>query len=294
MVTFLMLKMIPGDPVVAMLGPEARPEQVEALREELGFNLPVPVQFARWVNGMLHGDLGTGIVSHKPVIDLIKQRLPITMYLSFWALIWSTILGILAGIISAVRRGGVLDSIISVVANIGISVPSFWIGILSIYFFGLKMGWLPIQGYVWPDVDAVKHFKIIIMPVFCLGISAVAVMARQTRSSMLEVVRQDFIRTAKSKGLRERVVVMKHALKNALIPVITLLGLQLRILVGGSVLVETIFNIPGMGRLLVQSAFDKDYPVLQAGVLIISVVVCLANLLVDLSYGWFDPRIRYE
>jgi peptide/nickel transport system permease protein len=296
LLTFLLLQMVPGDAVLTMLGMESTPsqEQIDALRHELWLDRPVLVQYVHWLSNAFQGDLGKSISDNRKVTDLISQRLPITFYLSFIAFVVSTALGILLGIFSAIRRGGVLDSFISLLANIGVAVPVFWLGILCIYLLGLKLGWLSIQGFTWPTDDLVKSIRQTIMPVFCLAIPPIAVLARQTRSSMLEVVRQDYIRTAMAKGLRERAVVLRHALKNALIPVVTILGLQVRILVGGSVLVEQVFNIPGMGRLLVTAAFNRDFLVLQGGVLIIGLAVCLANLLVDLSYGWLDPRIKFE
>jgi peptide/nickel transport system permease protein len=296
LLTFLLLQMVPGDAVLTMLGMESTPsqEQIDALRHELWLDRPVLVQYVHWLSNAFQGDLGKSISDNRKVTDLMSQRLPITFYLSFIAFVVSTALGILLGIFSAIRRGGVLDSFISLLANIGVAVPVFWLGILCIYLLGLKLGWLSIQGFTWPTDDLVKSIRQTIMPVFCLAIPPIAVLARQTRSSMLEVVRQDYIRTAMAKGLRERAVVLRHALKNALIPVVTILGLQVRILVGGSVLVEQVFNIPGMGRLLVTAAFNRDFLVLQGGVLIIGLAVCLANLLVDLSYGWLDPRIKFE
>jgi peptide/nickel transport system permease protein len=230
----------------------------------------------------------------EPISKIFKERLPITLYLSFWAFLLSTVLGITAGIICAIRRGGILDQVISILANIGIATPVFWLGILGIYFFALQLEWLPIMGWTSPLDNFVESSRKALMPVIFLAIPGISMMARQTRSSMLEVIRQDYIRTAWSKGLRERAVVVKHALKNALIPIVTLLGLQVRILVGGSVIVEQVFNIPGMGRLLVYGAFSKDFIIVQAGVLLIGALVCLANLLVDISYGWLDPRVRYE
>jgi peptide/nickel transport system permease protein len=285
---------MPGDPAATMLGLEATPEQIAELRHELWLDRPFLVQYGHWVNNALHGDLGTSLMYDEPINELFGTRLPITLYLSLLAFIISTFVGIAAGIVCAIRRGGILDQVISVSANIGIAIPVFWLGILGIYFFSFKLQLLPMQGWVSPLDDFVKSTKSVVMPVILLAIPGIAVMARQTRSSMLEVIRQDYIRTAYAKGLRERVIVIRHALKNALIPVITLLGIQVRVLVGGSVLVETVFNIPGMGRLLVNGANNKDFLVVQAGVLLIGIIVCLANLLVDISYGWLDPRIRYE
>jgi peptide/nickel transport system permease protein len=210
------------------------------------------------------------------------------------ALVLSVVIGIGAGIICAVRRGSILDSVITILANTGISLPVFWLGILGIYLFGLKLGWLPIQGYTSPLDDFWLSLRKIIMPVICLAIPSIAMLARQTRSSMLEVVRQDYIKTAWAKGLAERVIVINHALKNSLIPIVTLLGLQLRLVVSGSVVVETVFNIPGMGRLLVNATFAKDFITVQAITLVIGIVVLLSNLIVDISYGWLDPRIRFD
>jgi peptide/nickel transport system permease protein len=216
------------------------------------------------------------------------------MYLSFIALILSTIFGVFFGIISAIRRGTFIDPLISVLANVGVAIPVFWLAILGAYYFGLKLHWLAISGFTWPTEDLVKSIKQTVMPVICLAVPSMAIIARQTRSSVLEVIHQDYIRTAMSKGLNERLVVMRHVLKNSMIPVVTLLALQVRVLFGGSVLVEQVFNINGMGRTLVTAAFSKDFPVMQAGVLLISTLVCVVNLLVDISYSWLDPRIRFQ
>jgi len=285
---------MPGDPAAAMLGVGAAPEQVKALQQEMWLDRPFFVQYGHWVGNALHGDLGISIMYNQSISSIFVARLPITLYLSFIALILSTLIGITAGVFCAIRRNGFLDQFVSLLANIGVAVPIFWLAILGVYFFGLILGWLPIQGWIAPTDDFVKSSKGAILPIIMLAIPSIAVMARQTRSSMLEVIRQDYMRTAWAKGLRERSVVIRHGLKNALIPVVTLLGIQVRVLVGGSVLVETVFNIPGMGRLLVSGAFNKDFLVVQAGVLLVGVVVCFANLIVDLSYGWLDPRIRYE
>jgi peptide/nickel transport system permease protein len=285
---------MPGDPAATMLGLEARKEQIDALRHELWLDRSFLVQYGHWFANVLLGDLGTSLMYRDPIINIFAARLPITLYLSLLAFVLSTFLGIAMGIFCAIRRAGFFDQLVSLFANIGIAIPVFWLGILGIYFFGLKLGWLPIQGWTSPFQDFVQSSRQVLMPVVLLAIPGIAVMTRQTRSSMLEVIRQDYIRTAWSKGLRESTIMVRHALKNALIPVVTLLGLQVRVLVGGSVLVETVFNIPGMGRLLVSGAFNKDFLVVQAGVLLIGSIVCLANLLVDVSYGWLDPRIRND
>ncbi len=293
-VSFLLLHLTPGDPAAAMLGTDATMEQIKALQKQLWLDQPVAVQYIHWLSNVLHGELGISIMFRDPMIDMFAARLPITLYLSAIALALSILLGIAAGIVCAIRRGGILDQLVSLFANVGVAIPVFWLGILGIYVFGFRLGWLPIQGWTSPLDNFMESLKGTIMPVILLAIPGVAVLARQTRSSMLEVVHQDYIRTAFAKGLTEKIVILRHALKNALIPVVTLLGLQVRILVGGSVLVETVFNIPGMGRLLVAGALNKDFLIVQGGVLLIGTLVCLVNLLVDISYGWLDPRFRYE
>lgn len=294
MVSFLLIHITPGDPAAAMLGTDATIEQIKALQKELWLDRPVVIQYIHWFSDALRGNLGTSIMYRDPIVDMFADRLSITLYLSAIALVLTTCMGIVAGIICAVKRGGVLDQLVSLFANVGVAIPIFWLGILGIYLFGYTLNWLPIQGWTSPLDNFGESLKGTIMPVILLALPGVAVLARQTRSSMLEVVHQDYIRTAYSKGLTERVVIFRHALKNALIPVVTLMGLQVRILVGGSVLVETVFNIPGMGRLLVAGALNKDFLVVQGGVLLIGLLVCLANLLVDISYGWLDPKFRYE
>jgi peptide/nickel transport system permease protein len=294
LITFGLLKIVPGDPALLILGTNATPEQVNKFKHEMWLDRPVLVQYGHWLDNIFHGDFGESVIFHEKVTDLIAKRLPITAYLSLLTLIVSIIPGILAGLISAIRRGSNIDSFISMFANAGVAVPQFWLGILGIYIFGLILGWLPMQGFTWPAENLWLSIKQSIMPVFCLAIPGLAVIARQTRSSMLEIIQQDYIRTAWSKGLSEKTVIVKHALKNALIPIVTLIGLQVRFLIGGSVIVETVFGIPGMGRLLVRASFDKDFLIVQAGVLVIGALVCLTNLLVDISYGWIDPRIEYN
>jgi peptide/nickel transport system permease protein len=294
LIAFSLLHIIPGDPVVTMLGTEATQAQIDILRHELWLDRPLLVQYMRWFTNILQGDFGKSIMYRESVAGLIATRLPVTFHLGFIALILSTLISIPAGVISAVRRGSLLDQVITVSANLGMAVPLFWLGILGIYLFALKLGWLPVQGYTSPFDNFWLNTKQVIMPAICLAVVPLASLARQSRSSMLEVIRQDYIRTARSKGLKERAVITGHALKNAIIPVVTLLGIQLRNLVGGSVLVETVFNIPGMGSFMVRAVFNKDFLIVQGCIMVIALVVALANLAVDISYGYFDPRIRYE
>jgi peptide/nickel transport system permease protein len=270
-ISFLLIQLMPGDPAAATLGPNATKEQVDALRSELGLDKPMVSQYFNWLSKIIHGDLGISLSLREPVASLFVQRLQISIYLSLIAFILSTLLGIGLGIICAIRRGGFLDQFISFTANIGIAIPIFWLGIIGLYVFGMKIQLFPFYGWVSPFDNFIKSISYTVLPVILLAVPGIAVMTRQTRSSMLEVTQ-----------------------KNALIPIVTLLGLQLRVLVGGSVLVESVFSIPGMGRLLVSAAQNKDFIVVQDGVLLVGVIVCLANLLVDISYGWFDPRTRYD
>jgi len=294
LIVFSLMHIIPGDPVLIMLGDQATPAQIEAFRHELWLDRPLWVQYVHWATNILQGDFGKSLFYQQSVTSLIAARLPITFHLGVVALILSTLVSIPAGIISAVRRGSWLDSVITVSANLAMAVPIFWLGILGIFLFSLRLGWLPVQGYTAPLDNLALNTRQIIMPTLCLAIVPLASLARQMRSSMLEVIRQDYIRTARSKGLTERAVIAGHALKNAIIPVVTLLGIQLRNLVGGAVLVEQVFNIPGMGRLMVGGVFNKDYVVVQGTLMVVAIVVALANLAVDMSYGYFDPRIRYD
>ncbi len=294
LIAFSLLQIIPGDPAAIMLGTEASPGQIEALRHELLLDQPLPLQYLHWLTNLLQGNLGKSVSYNESVAGLITTRIPITFHLGLVALLLSTLLSIPAGVISAVRRGSWLDSVISIAANLGMAIPIFWLGILGIYLFALKLGWLPVQGYTSPLENLGQSTRQLIMPAICLAVVPLASLTRQTRSSMLEVIRQDYIRTARSKGLKESAVITGHALKNAIIPVITLLGLQVRNLVGGSVLVEQVFNIPGMGRLMVASVFNKDFVTVQGTIMVVAIAVALANLLVDISYGYFDPRIRYD
>jgi len=251
------------------------------------------VQYGNWVWGILQGDLGTSIYYHEDVGVLMGERFPITLHLGILAFVINIIIGVLMGVAAAIRRGTWIDSVTTTLANIGVCIPVFWLAVLMMYLFGLELRWLPIAGYTSPFDDFWLNTQQIIMPVFCMAVTMTATTARLSRSSMLEVTRQDYIRTAWSKGLRERTIIIKHALKNGLIPVITLLGIGIGMVFAGSVFVETIFAIPGIGRLLVTSIFAQDYVVIQSGTLVIALIIILSNLVVDISYGWLDPRIRY-
>ena len=295
---FLFIRLLPGDPLIIYISQtdmqELTEEQLYELRVKFGLDKTMPLQYIDWLGGIFTGDFGLSIYYDVDVGHLISERMPITVYLGVLAFVISSVLGISFGVICALRRGTWIDTLVTFLANIGITVPSFWAGIILIYLLALKAGWLPVFGYTSPFDDFWLSLKRVIMPVICLSLFSVASLTRLTRSSMLEVVQQDYIRTAWSKGLRERMIIMRHTIKNALIPVVTVLGLQVAFIFGGSVLIETVFNIPGIGRLMTQSVMQQDFQVIQAGILIIAVVVVLSNLVVDISYGWLDPRIRYD
>jgi peptide/nickel transport system permease protein len=297
-IVFIALRTLPGNPVLMLVTrnelQEFTEEQIKTLQHEFGLDKPMVVQYFNWMSGVLtRGDLGDSIVNRSPVAKFLVQRLPVTFHIGILAIILAIIIGVPAGVICAVRRGKWQDSFFTLIANIGITAPNFWVGMLMIYFFGLYLKLLPVYGYTSPFTDLGMSIKQIIMPVLCLAVFPVASITRQTRSSMLEVMRQDYIRTAWSKGLKERAVIIKHAIKNGLIPVVTLLGMSVGIVIGGSVLIESVFNIPGMGRLAVDAINNQDYPIVQGVILIVATAVAVTNLLVDLSYGWIDPRIRY-
>jgi peptide/nickel transport system permease protein len=297
LVIFFSMRLLPGDPLliyiaqsqISNIGPEA----LEQLRAEHGLDKPILVQYFNWAGSVLRGDLGRSVFYNEDVGALIGKRLPITAHIGLLAFIVATILGTLSGLLAGLRRGRLADQIVTPLAYVGITVPIFWLGILLIYVFGLKLGWLPIGGYTSPFEDFWLNTRQLFMPVVCECVLGLASMSRQMRSSVLEVARQDYIRTAWSKGLRERAIVFKHMLKNSLIPVITLMGFAVGMIFGGSVFIETVFNIPGMGRLMVSSIFNQDYVVVQATTLIFGAIVLIVNLIVDISYGWLDPRIRY-
>jgi peptide/nickel transport system permease protein len=295
---FFVMRSLPGDPVLVYVGRDtlnsSTPEQIAEIRHEFGLDRPVVVQYFSWLGDVLHGDLGKSIIFRTTVDEEIGRALPKTFYMGGLAFILSIIFGIPLGVVAAVRRGKWPDTICTLVANLGVTAPVFWIGILMVLIFGLYLGWLPIQGFVPPTENLGDSIRHVIMPVVCLTVYPMAAVARQTRSAMLEVIRQDYIRTAWSKGLTERQVIIKHAAKNSIIPVITLIGLNIRQIFGGQVLIETVFNIAGMGRLSVDALFSSDYAIVQGVILVVATVVVFTNLVVDLSYGWIDPRIRYE
>jgi peptide/nickel transport system permease protein len=292
---FLMLRLVPGTVVEQMIGADAVVSQamVDQLKSFFGLDQPWYVQYLGWVGRLAHGDLGTSWRTGKPVILLILERLPVTLELTILSVGFALVLGLPAGIVSAIRRDRAIDQVTRVGTLLGLSVPVFWQGTMLILFFSLYLRWMP--PIVWVDLftDPRRNLTIMLLPVVCLGTASAANIARTTRACMLDVLRSEYVRTAAAKGLTQRVVVLKHALKNALIPVVTVVGLQAGILLGGTVVVEEVFTLPGVGRLVLWSIYQRDYPVTQSTILFIAVLFMSINLAVDLLYRYLDPRIRY-
>lgn len=314
LLVFLFLQLIPGNPAVVLLGPRATPDQIANLQEQLGLNRPLPLQYLSFLGKLIRFDLGRSIISGIPITREIATRWPATFELSVAAMLVATILGIPAGILAAVKKNGWIDNIAMSTSLLGVSMPVYWLGLLLVYLFAVHLHWLPpsgrlgvsvnlqpITGFYVLDallrlnfpalIDVLSH---LILPAITLGTIPLAIIARITRSAMLEVLSQDYIRTARAKGLLERWVISKHALKNALLPVVTIIGLQFGALLGGAILTETIFSWPGIGSWIYEGILARDYPVVQGGVVFVAIVFVLINLLVDLSYAFLDPRIQYK
>jgi peptide/nickel transport system permease protein len=293
---FLMLRLVPGTVVEQLIGADAvaSPAMVAELKRFFGLDQPWWRQYGLWLAALGHGDLGTSWRTGKPVVALILERLPVTVELTGLAVAFALALGIPAGIVSAMRRDRAVDNITRVGSLVGLSVPVFWQGTMLILFFSIYLRWMP--PVVWVDffTDPVRNLTIMILPALCLGTASAANIARTTRACMLDVLRSEYIRTAAAKGLAERLVVLKHALKNALIPIVTVAGLQMGILLGGTVVVEEVFTLPGIGRLVLWSIYQRDYPLTQSTILFIAVMFMGINLAVDVLYGYLDPRIRYS
>jgi peptide/nickel transport system permease protein len=291
-IVFALIHLTPGDPAAVILGDQATPEAVANLREQLGLNDPLPVQFIHWFSGVLHFDFGESIFMGEPVTRALLDRAQPTVLLTIYALLFQVAIGVPAGVISAVKHNSIIDRIVTVIAISGAAIPTFFLGILLILFFAVRLGWLPSGGYTPLHEDPIAHFKKMLMPAFALGFSSAGLLARLVRSSMLDVMREDYVRTALAKGLPMRLVVIRHALRNALIPALTVIGTSVGALLGGAVVTETVFTIPGMGRLVVQSISRRDYPVIQGAVMVIAMTYVIVNLVVDLLYVYIDPRVR--
>lgn len=291
--TFALIRIIPGDLATLKLGQDATPQEIQEYRAKLGLNKPIPVQYARWLGDTLTGNFGDSQWEFRPVKDVIRDKFPVTVELALLAVIISTLIAIPFGIVSAVRQDSVLDQTLRVSAILFLAVPSFWLAILLITLPSIWWGWKPpLTGYANIWVDPAENLRRMIWPALVIGAASAAFVMRLTRSSLLEILRQDYIRTAWAKGLRERSVIFRHALKGAMIPVITVLGLQLSVLLGGSVIAEQVFSLPGMGRSMLGAITKRDYDLVQGYVLVFAVIYLLMNLIVDLIYGYLDPRIR--
>jgi peptide/nickel transport system permease protein len=293
LITFAMIHMIPGDPATAIAGMSATGDQIEAIRRNLGLDQPLLIQLGRWYAALLHGDFGHSLLLGQPVGQVMALRLPVTLALSVYALVITLVLGLFSGIIAALRHNTWVDQLAMIVAMFGISLPNFYLGLLMIILFAVDLRWLPTGGYVPFTDDPLGWLATSTMPAISLALLLTGLLARITRSTMLEVLRQDYIRTARAKGLPNRRVVLRHALANALIPITTVVGIIISLLISGSVVTETLFSIPGVGQLLTQAVLNRDYPMVQGGLLITTALLVLINIGIDACYAFLDPRIRH-
>jgi len=292
-VSFLLLALIPGDPAMMMLGADASPGALEALRERLGLNRPLLERFAWWLGNAVRGDLGDSLYQNRPVIELITARLPVTLMICLLASIISIVLGLSAGVVSAVRRNTVTDHVVRVVSLVGLSMPDFWLGLLLILTFSITWQVFPLTGFVPLGTDFFGGMRFLVLPSLALGLTLAGFLTRLTRGSLLEVLSADYVRTAKSKGLSANRVVLRHALGTALLPLVTIVGLNFGRLLGGAVVIESVFSLPGIGRLIVLAITQRDFPVVQASVLYVAALYTVINLITDIAYMVLDPRVRY-
>jgi peptide/nickel transport system permease protein len=294
---FLLLRALPGDPILMLISQTAvewTPEMIEALKESRGLLDPLPVQYVKWFSKMIQGDFGTSIIHNYNIGEQLKSKVVVSLLVGGSAFLIALVVGPFLGIISAIRRGKFIDNFVTIFANIGITAPQFWVAILLIFLFSMRLKLLPIYGYTLPWENFGLCIRQSILPVFVTALGPIASSARQTRSSVLEILGEDYIRTAWAKGMNERKVLLKHVLKNSLMPVVTLQGQMLRFIIGGSVVVERVFVIPGMGKFLVDAMLGRDYTVVQSVTVVMTAVVVMSSLIVDLLYGWIDPRIQYD
>jgi peptide/nickel transport system permease protein len=292
MMVFGLQKLLPGDPALALAGEERNPEVVEYLRQKYRFNDPVPVQYAAWLNSLAHGDFGTSVRTRLPIGAMLVEKLPVTFELATLSMLVALMLGLPIGIFAALRRGSLIDYGASLFGLAGLSIPHFWLGIMLILLFSVRLGWLPAGGFVPPSESVAGNLLSMLMPALVLGTGTAAILMRHVRSSMIQAMRQDYVRTARAKGVRERIIVLRHALPNALIPVVTLGTLQFGELLAGAVLTEQVFSIPGFGKMIVDGVFSRDYAVVQAVVLCTAAVFLLMSLIADVAYVLLNPRLR--
>jgi peptide/nickel transport system permease protein len=293
LIAFFLLHLVPGDPAAVIAGDSASPEQIDAIRAQLHLDQPLYVQLLRWFAGVLHGDLGDSISLQQSVLSSIGESLPVTLALAAYAMLLSVPIGLLAGAAAAYWRGTWIDTLIMTSAMVGVSIPNFWLGLLTIILFAVHLGWLPAGQYVSPHVSISGWIACLTLPAFCLAAFQVGFLVRITRSAMLEVLNQDYIRTARAKGISEIRTVLKHAMRNVMIPVVTTIGLILNVMISGAVVVEQTFTLPGLGTLVVNGVLSRDYPLIQGALLVIAAIFLLINLTVDLLYTYLDPRVGH-
>jgi len=294
LISFGLMRLIPGDPAASIAGPSATPAQIDQLRRDLGLDEPLLMQLLHYYQGLLQGDFGKSLLLGKGVLAATLERLPVTIGLSLYALVLTLLIGVTSGIIAALRQNTWVDQVAMMIAMLGISIPNFFLGLLMIIFFAVQLGWLPSGGYVPFSQDPLGWLRSTTMPAISLALLQAGLLARITRSGMLEVLRQDYVRTARAKGLPERQVILKHALANALIPIVTVVGIIISLLLSGAVVTEALFSLPGMGQLLTQAVLSRDYPMVQGGLLLVTTFLVVVNILVDILYAMIDPRVRYE
>jgi peptide/nickel transport system permease protein len=294
LISFGLIKLVPGDPAVVMGGSNATPAEIEAIRRNLGLDRPLWEQLFSFYANLARGDLGRSLLLGQPVMEALIERTPVTLWISLYSLVLTVVVGMATGIVAALRHNTWVDQAVSILALIGVSLPNFWLGLMMIVLFSVWLGWLPTGGYVAPSTSLAGFFQTATMPALSLALLQIGLLTRITRSTMLDVLGQDYIRTARAKGLPEARVVLKHALANVMIPVVTVIGLILSVLLSGSVIIETIFSVPGIGSLLGNAILRRDYPMIQGGLLFVAAALMLLNILVDVLYGVFDPRVRVD
>lgn len=292
LISFGLIKLVPGDPAVVIGGSNATAAEIDQIRRNLGLDQPLHVQLLSFYANLARGDLGRSLLLGQPVTEALLERAPVTIWLSLYSLVLTIVFGVSTGVVAALRHNTWVDQLVSFIALLGVSLPNFWLGLMMIVVFSVHLGWLPTGGYASPISDLSRFFATATMPAVSLALLQIGLLTRITRATMLETLRQDYVRTARAKGLPETTVVIKHALSNVMIPVVTMIGLILSVLLSGSIIIETIFDVPGVGSLLGNAILRRDYPMIQGGLLLVAAALMALNLAVDLLYGFFDPRIR--
>ena len=294
LISFGIMQLVPGDPAAMLAGPNATPAELAQLRQNLGLDRSFLVQLGIFYGNLLHGDLGHSLILGQPVLETVIERSPISISLAIYSLVLTILFGISIGMVAAMRHNRILDQIAMVIALLGVSVPNFWLGLVMIVLFSVQLGWLPTGGYVPFTEDPIGWLRAATMPAIAMALMQIGLLARLTRSTMLEILGQDYIRTARAKGLRETTIIVRHAMSNVLMPIVTVIGMILSVLLSGSVIVETIFAVPGIGALLGNAILARDYPMIQGGLLFVASALLLLNIAVDLIYAWLDPRVRLQ